>query len=372
MLQTQFIGDVQPLFQRRAVIKAERLRVFQKLPHGGDIKALFAQFCELFQNAADPLGKAGGRPKVEQELRDRQALRQREPNQVGIGRAVAHQQQGQIDDVGPKVSFFPPDKEAVVEPHGILPQALHPLAQTEDADIFAVLPVGGDLLHIVDLLHAAGFFLAVAVAPLIDALGRQIADHRRCTDQQAEPAVQPGQQQQIDRKAEQVGENIQQADPERFDRFVVCAPGTFRLGAQVEEVLIQQIRVRGAGPLAGAEIQNVHPDLQFSEEVQIVQIFMQEGQRHQQHSKAADGNEQFSQRCALFQHLHDRRGKQQFRDGPSGRDQRQRQADRKDRPVFSPPRDPQHIGGVLPDVVFWLLILSHFRFPFLLAENILP
>ena len=375
--ELQLIGGIQPLFQREAVLKAERFRIFEKFPHGGDIETLLVQFCKLFQNAADPLGKTGGRTEIEQELRDRQALFQCQPNQVGIGRAVAHQQQGQVDDIGPEVGRLPPEQEAVVEPHRALPEFFHPLPQAKDADILAVLPVGGDLLHVGQPLHIPGFLLAVAVAPLVDPPGRQIADDRCGADQQAEPGVQAGQQQQVGPEAEEVGQDLAPAHPECFDGFIVGAPGPVGLGAQIQKALVQQVRVGGAGPLAGREVQDIDPDVHFSKEIQFAQITLQEGQCDQQHGKTANDRQQTAQRHPLFQHPEHRRGKQQLHDGPACRDQRQREADREHRPMSAPPCHAQHIGRDLPEVVFWFLLRFvrsrfHVGFPFRSSGPILP
>ena len=89
VLQLDFAGGGQVPGQRFSVLKPEQLRVLQIFPHRGDIQALPVELVEHVQNAGDPLGKAAGGSKVEQKFRRAHAGGQGEPQEVGVGDAVA-------------------------------------------------------------------------------------------------------------------------------------------------------------------------------------------------------------------------------------------------------------------------------------------
>ena len=107
-LLNEYIGQSQVKDNLSIFIKAAAAR-HEALDHVLDVQALLLQGGEPGQDAGDPLGKAGGRPKVEQKLGRRQALAQGDPEQVGVGRPVAQQQQGQVDEVRPEIGGLPPD-----------------------------------------------------------------------------------------------------------------------------------------------------------------------------------------------------------------------------------------------------------------------
>ena len=192
ILQLQLIGHIQPLFQRDALLKPEGFRQLEELPDGGDVQALLAQEGKLLHQACDPLGKAGGRTEVEQEFRHRQAPGHGEPEQISIGRTVAHQQQGQVDEVGGQVGALPLFEKGIVEPQSRIVQVSEPLPQAEDADILAELASLGGVAQVMQAPGDLCPLLPVAVAPLVDIPGGKIAHHSGQGRQDTEPGVQPG------------------------------------------------------------------------------------------------------------------------------------------------------------------------------------
>ena len=358
ILQTDLAGGGQVPGQRLPVFKPEQLRVLPIFPHRGEVQALPVELVEHVQDAGDPLGEAAGGGEVEQELRRAHAAGQGEPQEVGVGCAVADEGQQQVGQVDPQVHRLPPAEKGPEQGHGLAPHVVYPGPQAEHADVLGVGAAGGGLADIAHLLDGPGGLLPVPVAPPADLLVHKIPHRGGDGDDAEQDGVQAGENGQVGGKAQQVGEDGGPGGPDVLGGVVIAAAGIHGLVLQFGEPGVHQVGVGGPGSLQAQLAGQPHADMDPAEQGVGVQIPLQAGQEQQEQGKSGDGEKQGLQGRGLLHPGNHRRGNEQLGHGLGGGDHRQRDA-QENHAGAAAPGGGEHEAGVLPHVVGGFLLLFH-------------
>ena len=336
----------------RAVRKTEGLGQVQIFLDGGQVEALFAKGGALLQNAGDPAGKAGEGRKVEQELAGRQPVGKGQPDEIGVGDAVAGQTEQRVHRAGTGVDPLPPVDEGVIKPQGALVDIGQPGAQTEDADVFRQLDGLGLLGDVVDLFLVSGFFFPVAVAPAVDPPADKETRRRGGGHQRDQRKVQPRKESQIDRKTGQVEQKAGQGGPDVLGRAGVGTGGVLGFLEEFERFGVPGVGVGGG---AGFFVQIVddgdaqpHP----AEHGVLVDVAQQAVEKNERQRKAGDGPQQAGQGSVGLHLRQNHRRDEQLRQVDAQR--KGRKEDAQGQHVLAlAPGQRQHESDVLPDVVLW-------------------
>ena len=229
-----------------AVLKAEGLRRGHKLPQGGQVQALAVEGAQVGEDARHPLGEAAHGGEVQHELGGGQLPPEGQGDEPAVGRAVAQQGQGHVQQVGPQIAPLGFDAE-VLEHLGIFVVELEqPGSQAENAHVLGQL---GALALVHDAVgHAAqpALLLPVAVAPGADALPGEVARRGQRSGEQGDGRPRLGEQQQVDGEAHQVGGQAGQGVPHSLPRVVVGGVGPAGLCQALEVVRVLDVGVGGA------------------------------------------------------------------------------------------------------------------------------
>ena len=191
MLQFQFVGI--RLGDRCAALKPEGLRVVQKFPHLGNVKAFLVQLLRRLQNAHDPSGEGGHRSKIQDKFRHAQGIPERHMEQIGIGDAVSRHGEQRFGNIRQQLNLLAAQQKIQIHIVDAIQQLVQPALQAENPDILCQLHrlrLSADIRF----FRVIGFFLfPVPERPVIGIAGNQESNHAGGNNHSQQHPVQVGQ-----------------------------------------------------------------------------------------------------------------------------------------------------------------------------------